>query len=63
MKKLFKEFTPAMMGKLKKEYEPLRGKTFTPSQITKMSNMLNRFTPDLLMKLANSDIPSAASDT
>ena len=52
-----KEFTPAMMAKLKKEYEPLRGKTFTPDQIKKMNNMLSRFTPDLLMKLAQSDIP------
>ena len=52
-----KEFTPAMMAKLKKEYEPLRGKTFTPGQIKKMNDMLSKFTPDLLMKLAQSDIP------
>ena len=60
MSKLFKdlrEFTDAQMVKLKKEYEPLKGKTISMANINKMNAMLNSYSIDMLMKLANGDVP------
>jgi hypothetical protein len=51
------EFTSAQLARLKKEYEPLKGKTLSMPQINKMNNMLSRFSKDMLIKLANTDIP------
>ena len=61
MKKLFKEFTAAQLAKLKKEYEPLRGKRLHMNQIDKMKTMLSKHSTDMLMKLANTDIPFLAT--
>ena len=51
------EFTSAQMATLKKEYEPLRGKTISVPNVKKMNIMLDRFSKDMLTKLANADIP------
>ena len=51
------EFTTAQMATLKKEYEPLRGKTISVPNAKKMNIMLDRFSKDILTKLANADIP------
>ena len=61
MKKLFKEFTAAQLAKLKKEYEPLRGKRLHMYQIDKMKTMLSKHSTDMLVKLANTDIPFLAT--
>ena len=60
MSKLFKdlrEFTDAQMAKLKKEYEPLKGKTIGMANINKMNAMLNTYSVAMLMKLAKGDVP------
>ena len=51
------EFTTAQMATLKKEYEPLRGKTISIPNVNKMNAMLDRMSKDMLTKLANADIP------
>ena len=55
--KELKEFTSSQLATLKKEYEPLKGKTLSMPQINKMNNLLSRFSKDMLIKLANTDIP------
>ena len=59
------EFTTAQLARLKKEYEPMRGKTISIPNANKLGAMLNRLSKDMLIKLANADIPfvstSAAS--
>ena len=55
--KELKEFTVQQLAKLKKEYEPLKGKRVSMDNIKKMDAMLNKYSPDMLMKLANADIP------
>ena len=60
MSKLFKdlrEFTDAQMAKLKKEYEPLKGKSISMANINKMNAMLNTYSIAMLMKLAKGDVP------
>jgi len=52
-----KEFTSAQMATLKKEYEPMRGKTISIPNVNKMNTMLDKFSKDILTKLANADIP------
>ena len=61
MKKLFKEFTAAQLARLKKEYDPLKGKRLSMDQINKMNAMLSKYSTDLLVKLANADIPFLAT--
>ena len=61
MKKLFKEFTAAQLARLRKEYEPLRGKRIPMSLIDKMNTMLSKYSTDMLVKLANTDIPFIAT--
>ena len=61
MKKLFKEFTAAQVARLKKEYDPLKGKRLSMDQINKMNAMLSKYSTDLLVKLANADIPFLAT--
>ena len=51
------EFTTAQMAKLKKEYEPLKGKSISMANINKMNSMLNTYSVDMLMKLAKGDVP------
>jgi len=55
------EFTSAQLATLKKEYEPLKGKTMSMAQINKMNSMLSRYSKDMLIKLANTDIPFLAT--
>ena len=43
MKKLFKEFTAAQLVRLKKEYDPLKGKRLSMDQINKMNAMLSKY--------------------
>ena len=52
-----REFTDAQMARLKKEYEPLKGKTIGMANINKMNAMLNTYSIDMLMKLAKGDVP------
>ena len=52
-----REFTDAQMAKLKKEYEPLKGKSISMANINKMNSMLNTYSVDMLMKLAKGDVP------
>jgi len=61
MKKLFKEFTAAQLARLKKEYDPLKGKRIPMNQIEKMQTMLSKYSTDMLVKLANTDIPFIAT--
>ena len=61
MKKLFKEFTAAQLARLKKEYDPLKGQRIPMSQIDKMNTMLSKYSTDMLVKLANTDIPFLAT--
>ena len=51
------EFTTAQMARLKKEYEPLKGRTMSMDQIKKMNSILNTYSVAMLMKLANGDVP------
>ena len=55
--KELKEFTVQQLATLKKEYEPMRGKTISIPNANKMNSMLDRMTKDMLRKLANADIP------
>ena len=55
------EFTQSQLARLKKEYEPLKGKILSTAQRTKMDSMLNRYSTDMLVKLANTDIPMLAT--
>ena len=55
--KELKEFTVQQLATLKKEYEPMRGKTISIPNANKMNSMLDRMTKDMLKKLANADIP------
>ena len=50
------EFTSAQMAKLKKEYEPLKGKSISMANINKMNSMLKKYSTDMLMKLAKGGI-------
>ena len=50
------EFTSAQLARLKKEYDPLKGKRLGMNQINKMNTMLSKYSTDMLMKLANADI-------
>ena len=55
------EFTSAQLARLKKEYEPLKGKRLGMDQINKMNTMLSKYSTDMLVKLANTDIPFLAT--
>ena len=59
------EFTATQLAALKKEYEPMRGKTISISNANKLNAMMDRLSKDMLIKLANADVPfvstSAAS--
>jgi hypothetical protein len=53
------EFTTAQIDRLKKEYEPLRGKEtgLNPEKFAKLRKMMRRMTKDMLLKLVKADIP------
>ena len=55
------EFTPAQIAKLKKEYEPMKGKSISISNSNKLRKMLERMPKDNLKKLATVDIPFLSS--
>ena len=55
--KELKEFTVQQWATLKKEYEPMRGKTISIDNAKKLSNKLDVLTKDMLKKLANANIP------
>ena len=52
-----REFSPMQIARLKKEYEPMRGKTISIPNANKLGTMMDRLSKDMLMKLANADIP------
>ena len=52
-----REFSPMQIARLKKEYEPLRGKNISIPNANKLGTMMDRLSKDMLMKLANADIP------
>ena len=56
-----KEFTTSQMAVLKKEYGPLKGKTLSPEQNKKLSQMLGIFDNARLKQLADTDIPMLAT--
>src|SRR5210317_706 len=53
--------TPAMIAMLKKEYEPLRGKTITAARAKQLMNILDKFKDDDLKKLSTQNIPFISS--
>jgi len=56
-----KEFTDAMLAALKKEYEPLKGKTITTSQYQQLKNILFKLKDGDLEKLQKQNIPFAST--
>jgi hypothetical protein len=56
-----KEFTDAMLAALKKEYEPLKGKTITTSQYQQLKNILLKLQDGDLEKLQKQNIPFAST--
>ena len=61
MKKLFKEFTSDQLARLKKEYDPLKGKTLSTDQWKRMEAMLAKYPTPMLVKIAKADIPMLAT--
>ena len=61
MKKLFKEFTSNQLARLKKEYDPLKGKTLSTDQWKRMEAMLAKYPTPMLVKIAKADIPMLAT--
>jgi len=57
------EFTTSQMARLKKEYEPLRGKEtgINPEKFKRLRGMMRRFPKANLLKLAQADIPILSS--
>ena len=53
------EFTSAQIARLKKEYEPLKGKEtgINPEKFKRLRGMMRRFPKASLLKLAKADIP------
>jgi len=56
-----KEFTDAMLAALKKEYDPLKGKTITTSQYQQLKNILIKLQDGDLEKLQKQNIPFAST--
>ena len=56
-----KEFTDAQISQLKKEYEPLKGKTITTSQYQQLKNILFKLQDGDLEKLQKQNIPFAST--
>lgn len=55
------EFTDAMLADLKKEYDPLKGKTITTSRYQQLKNMLFKLKDGDLEKLQKQNIPFAST--
>jgi len=57
------EFTDAQIKRLKKEYEPLRGKEtgMNPEKFKRLRVMMSRMTKDMLLKLVKADLPIITS--
>ena len=56
-----KEFTDAQIAQLKKEYDPLKGKTITTSQYQQLKNILFKLKDGDLEKLQKQNIPFAST--
>jgi len=56
-----KEFTDVMLAALKKEYDPLKGKTITTSQYQQLKNILLKLQDGDLEKLQKQNIPFAST--
>lgn len=50
-------FTKKQLSALKKEYEPLRGKTISTQNAIKLGNLLDKGNKQNLKQLSKSDIP------
>jgi len=63
MENMILEFTDAQIKRLKKEYEPLRGKEtgMNPEKFKKLRVMMSRMTKDMLLKLVKADLPIITS--
>ena len=63
MENMILEFTDAQIKRLKKEYEPLRGKEtgINPEKFKKLRVMMSRMTKDMLLKLVKADLPIITS--
>jgi hypothetical protein len=57
------EFTSSQIARLKKEYEPLRGKEtgVNPEKFAKLRKLMDRFSKPQLLKLVDADIPILTS--
>ena len=57
------EFTDAQIARLKKEYEPLKGKEtgVNPEKFAKLRKLMDRFSKPQLLKLVDADIPILTS--
>ena len=55
--KELKEFTVQQLATLKKEYEPMRGKTISIPNVNKMNTMLDRMSKD--MRIGEVSLPGA----
>jgi len=56
-----KEFTDAQIAQLKKEYDPLKGKTITTAQYQQLKNILFKLKDGDLEKLQKQNIPFAST--
>ena len=58
-----KEFTTSQIARLKKEYEPLRGKEtgINPEKFKQLRVMMSRMTKPMLLKLVKADLPIITS--
>ena len=63
MENMILEFTDAQIKRLKKEYEPLRGKEtgMNPEKFKRLRVMMSRMTKDMLLKLVKADLPIITS--
>ena len=58
---VLKEFTDAHIASLKKDYEPFRGKSITPSAANKLRTIFDKIPNAVLKKLKDADIPFLSS--
>jgi hypothetical protein len=60
-KEISEGLSDAQIAQLKKEYEPLKGKTITGAKAKQLMNILDKFKDDDLIKLSTQNIPFISS--
>ena len=60
-KTILEGLSDAQIAQLKKEYEPLKGKTITGAKAKQLMNILDKFKDDDLIKLSTQNIPFISS--